>query len=235
MKVLSRQAMQQVDHQALATYGLPTLALMENAGRWVAQRAGALLGDAHGRRVVVVCGGGNNGGDALVAARHLHNWGARVWAVMAVEGWPSNPRLSELAATQLEVVRRLGVEVLGLQEEGRRRLDLVLEAADLVVDGVLGTGTRGAPRGAALEAVRWMQQARAPVLAVDIPSGVDTDTGQVPGPAVAAVETVTFGLPKPAHVLYPAAGLCGRVWVADIGFPRALLDEAPAAFEVLEE
>ena len=226
--------MQEVDRRAAEVYGLPTPALMENAGRAVALRADALLGGARGRRVVVVCGGGNNGGDGLVAARHLANWGARVRVVMACEGWPTAPKLSADAGVQLHVVTRCGIEVLGVDPDGRRRVELALTGADLVVDAVLGTGSRGAPRGAAMVAVELMQAARARILAVDIPTGLDADSGHVPGPAVQAEETVTFGLPKPAHVLLPAAGLCGRVRVADIGFPAPLLEQAPAAFELLE-
>lgn len=236
MKVVGRQAMQEVDRRAAAEYGVPTLLLMENAGAAVARRASALLGHrVSGRRVVVVAGSGNNGGDGLVAARRLAAAGARVLAIMAAEGGPESPRLSEDARFQYGLARSFGVEVAWMGEAGA---DPVLEgavaSADLVVDAVLGTGSRGAPRGRALAAIELMAKARGPVLAVDIPSGVDADTGQVPGAAVRAVETVTFGFPKPGLLIFPGAALCGRIWVAEIGFPPALLAEAPPAVELLE-
>ena len=234
MKVLGRQSMQEVDRQATRAFGLPTAALMETAGRMVALRAEALLGGARDRRVVVVCGGGNNGGDGLVAARHLANWGAQVRVVMACEGFPQSPRLSADCAAQLRVASRCGIEALGIDPESRRRVELALAGADLIIDAVLGTGSRGQLRGAALAAVELIQAAQGRVLAVDLPTGLDADAGQVPGPAVQAEETVTFGLPKPVHVLLPAAALAGRIWVADIGFPAGLLEQAPAAFELLE-
>lgn len=226
--------MQEMDRQAAEVYGLSTLALMENAGRAVAVRAQSILGGAAERRVVVVCGSGNNGGDGLVAARHLANRGARVRVVLAAEGAAGSPRMTPETRANLQVIRQSGLEVLALDQAGRRRLELAVGVADLVVDAVLGTGARGAPRGMALAAIELIRASGRPVLAVDIPSGVDADSGAVPGACVTAVETLTFGLPKPGHLLEPGALFCGRVVVADIGFPAPLTAAAPAAFELME-
>lgn len=236
MKVVGRQAMQEVDRRAASEYGVPTLLLMENAGAAVARRAAALMGgQVKGRRVVVVAGSGNNGGDGLVAARRLAAAGARVLVVMAAEGGPESPRLSGDTRAQYGMARHFGVEFVWIGEGGAdAALAESLASADLVIDAVLGTGSRGAPRGRALAAIELMVKARRPVLAVDVPSGVDADTGQVPGAAVRCVETVTFGFAKPGLLIFPGAALSGRVWVAEIGFPPLLLAEAPPAMELLD-
>lgn len=235
IKVVARHAMQAIDRQAAAEYGVPTLLLMENAGAAVARRAAALLGGRlEGRRIVVVAGPGNNGGDGLVAARRLAAAGARVRVVMAVDGGPEQPRLSEDAAVQYRLARAFDLQWSWVDEEPPEAGVRLLGDADLVVDAVLGTGSRGAPRGKASRVIEWMAQAGRPTLAVDIPSGVDADTGQVPGPAVRCVETVTFGAPKPGLLTFPGAAFAGRIWVAEIGFPPALIQGAPAVAFVLD-
>lgn len=236
MKVVGRQAIQEVDRRAAQEYGVPTLVLMENAGAAVGRRAAVMLeGRLSGRRIVVAAGSGNNGGDGLAAARRLAAAGAHVLVALAAEPDGEAPRLSPDALVNFRIARRIGIEVQFVGgEESRGRLAAAFASADLVIDAVLGTGSRGAPRGRALEAIEMVAACGRPVLAVDIPSGVDSDTGQMPGAAVKADETVTFGLPKPGHLLFPGAGLCGAVWVAEIGFPPPLLEGAPAAFELVE-
>lgn len=235
IKVVARHAMQAIDRQAAAEYGVPTLLLMENAGAAVARRAAALLGGRlQGRRVVVAAGPGNNGGDGLVAARRLAAAGARVRVVMAVDGGPEQPRLSEDAAVQYRLARAFDLEWSWVDDEPPPAGVRLMGDADLIVDAVLGTGSRGAPRGKAARVIEWMAQAGRPSLAVDIPSGVDADTGQVPGPAVRCVETVTFGAPKPGLLTFPGAAHAGRIWVAEIGFPPALIEGAPAAALLLD-
>ena len=234
MRVLGRAAMQEVDRRAAAEYGVPTLLLMENAGAAVARRAAALLGGrVRGRRVVVAAGSGNNGGDGLVAARRLAAAGARVRVVMTAEGGPEAPRLSPDAQVQYGLARHFELEWAWMGAEPASGPDPFADA-ELVIDAVLGTGSRGEPRGAARQAIEAMARAGRPTLAVDVPSGVDADTGQVPGPSVSCVETVTFGAPKPGLLLFPGAARAGRIWVAEIGFPPALLEAAQAAAELLE-
>ncbi|MBO8141705.1 MAG: NAD(P)H-hydrate dehydratase [Firmicutes bacterium] len=220
MKVVTSQEMRAIDGQAIEEYGIPGLVLMEHAGWQVARRAWDLLADIGGRKVVVFAGTGNNGGDGCVAARHLFNWGARVRIVLA--GDPN--RAGPDAAKQLEMARRLGIEVVPLTAETRQKVRLNAAAADVLVDALLGTGSKGAPRGAAGQAVDILNGSGKPVVAVDIPSGVDADTGAVPGNAVQAEWTVTFGLPKVGLLLSPGRRFAGRIAVVDIGLPRMLLE-----------
>lgn len=184
-------------------------------------------------RVVAVAGKGNNGGDALAAARHLANWGWEVQVLL----WAQPADLPPDARLNLQAVERLGLPVLtstGAGPEGRQQATELLRSADLILDGLLGTGVRGAPRGSAAEAITLMAQSGRPILAIDLPSGVNTDTGAAPGPAVPATWTLALGTPKPAHFLYPGAGLCGEVWVAEIGIaPQSVAAAAPGAAQLL--
>jgi hydroxyethylthiazole kinase-like uncharacterized protein yjeF len=197
--------------------GVPAEALMERAGRAGARAARELAGGAYGRRAVVVCGKGNNGGDGLVAARHLAGWGVRTSVVLL----EAAGELREPAASN---ARRLAetpdVRVRMFDERG---LERELSRADVAVDAVFGTGFRGMPEDEWASAIASLNGAGAPVVAVDIPSGVNGGTGAVEGEAVRADLTVTFGAPKLGAVLMPGAERAGIVRVADIGFPEDLL------------
>ena len=190
---------------------------MERAGRAVARAAADVMGGAYGRRAVVVCGKGNNGGDGFVAARHLARWGVRV-AVVAVEA-PADLREPTAGnASRLDEVS--SIRLMGFDPA---MLDRELRRADVAIDAVFGTGFRGVPEDEWAEAIAALNASPAPVIAVDIPSGVNGATGAVDGDAVRADLTVTFGAPKVGVALLPGAELAGVVRVADIGFPQDLL------------
>jgi len=185
--------------------GVPGLLLMERAGQHVAKAALELYpGTGH---VAVVAGKGNNGGDGLVAARMLAVAGVPVRVVLT-----DARGLAGDAATNLEALRGYPVEVLDLEE-----VDRTLAGAGVVIDAVLGTGISGSPRGAAARAIEAVNRSKAPVVAVDVPSGLGADDGRAPGPCVEADITVTMGNLKPGLVLYPGKVYAGEVVVADIG------------------
>jgi ADP-dependent NAD(P)H-hydrate dehydratase / NAD(P)H-hydrate epimerase len=198
--------------------GISVDTLMENAGRAVATAAEALAEGTYGRRAVVVAGKGNNGGDGLVAARHLARRGMGVCVVMLEPG----EGLREPASTNLDRLRTRcpGVRIRPFSPPGLAR---ELERADVVIDAVFGTGFRGVPENASAEAIEAMGAVSAPVVAVDIPSGVNGESGAIDGSAVRADVTVTFGAAKPGVVLLPGAANAGIVEVVDIGFPDQLL------------
>lgn len=196
--------------------GVPVETLMENAGRAVARAAGSLAGGHYGRRAVVVCGKGNNGGDGLVAARYLVRWGLGATAVLLV----APESLREPVATMLRLAHEAGVAIRPFSDRALRR---ELARADVAVDAIFGTGFRGAPEAEHAEAIAAVNDGAVPVVAVDIPSGVDGETGAAAGPAVRAHVTVTFGAPKTGLLLQPGHGLAGQVEVADIGFPAGLV------------
>lgn len=194
--------------------GIPAEALMEAAGREVADGALRLLGGAYGRRAVVLCGKGNNGGDGLVAARHLDAGGVRTTVVMLQDD------VREPAALNL---RRLSHTAVRVRSWARASLQRELARADVAVDAIFGTGFAGVPDGIHAEAIATLNGAGIPVVAVDIPSGVNGETGAVPGEAVRADLTVTFGAAKPGAILFPGASHAGVVEVEPIGFPQDLI------------
>jgi ADP-dependent NAD(P)H-hydrate dehydratase / NAD(P)H-hydrate epimerase len=188
--------------------------LMERAGLSVARAAAVLAGGSYGRRAVVVAGKGNNGGDGLVAARLLSRWGVRVTVILLAE--PSE--LRGAASTNLD---RLGAERRRPFSEATLRREL--DRADVAVDAIFGTGFRGTAEAEHAKAIEILNESGLPIVAADIPSGVEGDSGAVRGPAVTADATVTFGAPKVGDVLFPGAAHTGVLQVADIGFPRDLL------------
>ena len=194
--------------------GISADELMEAAGWEVADATMRLVGGAYGRRAVVVCGKGNNGGDGLVAARYLDGAGVRT-TVLSLEGGLREPAAANLRRLEHTTVRTRPFSAAALERE--------LARSDVAVDAVFGTGFRGVPEGAHAEAIVALNASPAPVVAVDMPSGVDGATGAVEGAAVHAGLTVTFGAPKPGLVLLPGATLAGAIEVEPIGFPPDLI------------
>ncbi|MEJ2502207.1 MAG: NAD(P)H-hydrate dehydratase [Gemmatimonadota bacterium] len=190
--------------------GIPERALMENAGR----AAALVLHRLHPRgRVVAVVGSGNNGGDAMVALRSLRSWGREVAWLPAGSRDP-DPALSA------------GFALPRLDPDDAPR---AFAEADVLVDGILGTGVTGEPREPAASIIRGMNASRRPIVALDTPSGVDPTTGRVPGEAVNAVATIQFGWPKTGTLFQPGRSRCGRLVAVEIGFPPLEPNEAGAA------
>lgn len=224
MKVLTAAAMQELDRRTIAEIGLPGMVLMENAGRGAAEAIQARFAALLPGPVLVLCGRGNNGGDGLVIARHLRDAGWQVTTVLLAE----RSALSGDAAAMLEIFEASGGVVTVAPEEGS--LLAALGPADgcrLYVDALLGTGCARAPAGHLATAIDWLNRQAAPVVAVDLPSGVDASTGRVPGGAVRAALTVTFALPKIGLYSYPGAGYAGEVVTVPIGMPRCITVAAP--------
>jgi len=210
--------MRDLERRASDDAGLPTLVLMENAGRATAQAVQRVLGGARSRRVVVVCGKGSNGGDGLCAARHLRNANVPVRAVLLAR----DQDVSGDAAVNLRALRAAGVEVDNLVGLADIALRSVLAGADLIVDALFGTGMRGPAVGIPARTIDAMNEYGVPILAIDVPSGLDADTGRPKGPCVRATATVAMGLPKIGTIVYPGASYCGTLFVGDIGIPHAL-------------
>lgn len=164
----------------------------------------------HGR-TVVACGVGNNAGDGLAAARHLHRWG-RLASVACVD----ESRLHGPAANELHALRKVGVDVTET---------LLFEDAELVLDAIFGTGISRAPEGNFATWIDAINQSGAKVISVDVPSGLDADTGVAYAPCVQAHTTVTLGLPKVGLMNNDGPRLAGEVWVADIGMPLEVYAE----------
>jgi len=220
MKLVTSEQMRMIERRA-SEVGIPTAVLMEHAGRAVAHVACEFLRERGGGRVLVVCGKGNNGGDGLCAARHLQNAGVPVRGMLLAR----DQDLSGDAAANLRAARAAGIEVDNVVGPVDAALRAALSGYQLVVDAIFGTGFRGPAVGLAARAIEALNGSGVPVLAVDVPSGLEADTGRVEGPCVRAAVTVTMGFPKVGMVVHPGAEFCGRVVVADLGIPRTLVEE----------
>ncbi|NOZ25090.1 MAG: NAD(P)H-hydrate dehydratase [Nitrospirae bacterium] len=224
MKIVNAEQMREIDRRTIEDYGIASAVLMERAGLSVAARVRENFDRS--ARVVVLAGSGNNGGDGLVVARLLHNegWDVRVFLLS------SPAKLSPDCLRQYETAGMMGVRVLAERLPALKDL-----RGSLVIDAMLGTGLNKPLRGDIAAAVERVNRAAADVVAVDIATGVSSDTGAVMGSAVRAGMTVTFGLPKAGHVLYPGAEHTGRLFVEDIGFPPALLESEAVRLELVEK
>lgn len=199
-------------------FGMSGLVLMENAGRGVADQLCQL--DARGP-VVVCCGKGNNGGDGFVLARHLDVRGIDVRVLL----WAEPGDLTGDAAANFNIVKKAGlkVEVFG-QTHDASRLTQHLSGAQWIVDALLGTGARGEPRAPFDRVIEQLNAAAAPKLAIDLPSGLDCDTGQAARQTIRALHTCTFVALKPGFLAPGAAAYTGELHVLDIGTPRRLVE-----------
>jgi ADP-dependent NAD(P)H-hydrate dehydratase / NAD(P)H-hydrate epimerase len=209
------ERMRTADSWAIEDVGVPSLELMEAAGAALGDAAIAASTDGPAR---IVCGKGNNGGDGLVAARVMRDAGLEVEVLLL---WPAG-ELSPDAATNLDRLEgaHREVDAGGVPE--------ALAGSGVIVDAIFGTGFSGAPRAPAGAAIEAMNAASAPVVAADIPSGVNASTGVVEGAAVDADVTVTFHAAKLGHRIHPGKGHTGRLWVAEIGIPAGAPVEAAA-------
>jgi NAD(P)H-hydrate epimerase len=209
---LSAEQMIEVDRAMVEDFGIELLQMMENAGRNLAHlaRVRFLDGDPRGKRVAVMAGPGSNGGGALVCARWLLGWGARVRVFIT----RPDERFAPVPAHQLRILRRLQADVSTSADLDR---DL-----DLILDGIFGYSLRGAPKGMAGELIHRANAWDAPRLALDVPSGVDATSGEVLEPALRATATMTLALPKKGLRAPGAAAHIGELYLADIGVPPSL-------------
>ncbi len=226
MPALTARQMAAADRIASEELGIPLEALMENAAHQIAVATRLFLGDVAGRRIVAVAGTGNNGGDALAALRHLHGWGAHAQALVAAP----HEALRPLAALQREILTRTGIPTADTSPLDAERLAERVAGADVVLDGLLGYNAKGAPRGEVARLVHVLAvHGSGRIVAVDLPSGLDPDSGAALGEVVVAADlTVTLALPKTGLLAHEAESLVGELVLADIGIPP----EAYARFGV---
>lgn len=231
MKVLTGTQMAELDRQAIEGLGIPSLVLMENAGRAVVEELCARFPDLAKKNIVIVIGKGNNGGDGLVVARRLLDLGASV----AVHALCSSKEFSAETRQQAGILGKLGFTIqYCTKPKDVRELANALADAGIIIDGLFGTGFRGAARDLAAETIELINLSPAFVCAIDIPSGVEADTGHVLGPAIYADLTVTFELPKLGLLLYPGRQYVGELVVKPIGYPRTLINQYASTMTLVD-
>lgn len=220
MKVATSEQMRKLDRCATDMFGIPSIVLMENAALAVVD----VIADRYpsADRVALFCGTGQNGGDGFAIARHLLNRGVTPQIFVVGDA----PAIKGDARTNLEICQRMNLPVWRVGDEGE--LDEALARTmncDLIVDAVFGTGLSRAVTGTLADLFEALSLLRLPIVAVDVPSGIDASSHRVAGAAVHADITVSFALPKIAHIFSPAADYCGEVIVADVSIPGSVVAE----------
>ncbi|TYO95677.1 NAD(P)H-hydrate epimerase [Geothermobacter ehrlichii] len=218
MRVLTAEQMRDLDRQAIEEIGIPGLVLMENAGRASAEALLRAFADRCCAPVLILCGKGNNGGDGFVVARHLRNRELKVEVLVLAP----REKIGGDAAVNLAILERCGQTVRFVPDDESLAAALVDARAGLIVDALFGTGLSSEVRGHYRRAIDWINASGLPVVAIDIPSGVDAGNGHILGRAVQADLTLTFAAAKLGHLLSPGAQCCGRLEVIDIGIPKHL-------------
>lgn len=212
---LTREQLRRIDRLATERYHIPSIALMENAARAVADEACRMLAGEVVGKILVLCGGGNNGGDGLAVARHLHNRGAHVSIALLTD------------PARYDGDARINWRITEAMKIAASRFDarmLVDPPPILVIDAVFGTGLTQPPREPFPTVAAAVNDSGIPVLAVDLPSGLDCDTGVPPGACIVATRTVTFVAEKVGFTKPEARRVLGDVIVGDIGCPCELID-----------
>jgi NAD(P)H-hydrate epimerase len=227
VKILTITQMRQVEKEC-AKIGLPPSMLMENAGKAVAEEVRKIVSTINQQHILILIGPGNNGGDGLVAARHLHDWGAKVSLYLFSQRAPGDPNL--------ELVQKRGMTCIeATQDENLGRLDELLASANAVIDAIFGTGKIRPLQGIFRQALNRVSRAKKGrpalrIIALDLPSGLNADSGAVDPACLYADNTITLGFPKPG--LFNSSGVerIGKITVADIGIPAYLAKQVTDEF-----
>src|SRR4030042_7029638 len=225
MKVVTAEEMRIIDRGTIEGYSIPGSVLMERAGLAVASRIKETFSP---RKVIIIAGSGNNGGDGLVVARNLYNegWDVKVFLTVKPEDLKGD------ALLQYRIAVKFGLKIYPINEFLTNCSSLITRHC-ILVDALLGTGISKKVTGLLPEVISYLNRSNVPIISVDIPSGVSSDNGQIMGEAVRADYTVTFGLSKRGHLLYPGAQHSGKLFIEYIGFPKELLNSEKLHIELL--
>jgi ADP-dependent NAD(P)H-hydrate dehydratase / NAD(P)H-hydrate epimerase len=228
MKIVTAKQMHSIDHRAIRSYGIPGPVLMENAASAIMAEMELFFNGLGNVRVGILCGKGNNGGDGLALARRLRIRGIVVRVALLA---PFSAVRGE-AKINLSILRKMDVEII--QNAASRNVADIVSWSDILVDALLGVGLSSPVKGVYAQAVSQMNASGRPVVAVDLPTGINADTGAVMGAAIKADLTVTMALLKRGLVLHPGAGYAGAVRVADIGIPSEVVEKEHIKLNLLD-
>jgi NAD(P)H-hydrate epimerase len=211
---ISTDQMIEVDRLMIDEYKIDLTQMMENAGRSLAHLARNRFfnGNPHNKDVVILAGTGGNGGGALVCARRLHNYGAKVTIFLTNNGDIFKP----VPAHQFEITHRMGISIYQTNAISS------INSSDLIIDGIIGYSLKGNPRGGAEKLIHWANSKKTPILALDTPSGLDTSTGKTFNQVIRATATMTLALPKIGLLSDHLRDIVGELYLADISVPPSL-------------
>jgi hydroxyethylthiazole kinase-like uncharacterized protein yjeF len=232
MKVATAEQMQELDRKAIETYRIPGIVLMENAGRGATEAIAKAFPDLKKMKVAIIAGKGNNGGDGFVVARYLLNAGVHGKVYLLAD-----PKaLRGEAETNSQIFQRMKGELISVpSSKDYQKVKKELERFDLLIDAIFGTGLDAEVRGYYREVIDHLNTLQKPIVAIDIPSGLDANSGKPLGTAIRASLTVTFGLPKIGHLIPSGPEYVGEIKVIDIGYPQKLVEEEKIQAHLLEE
>lgn len=230
--VLTREDSRRADDYTINTLGLPGMVLMENAGRSTFETVMDILEERGGFTAYILAGKGNNGGDGFVIARYLIEAGIEVITFHVAE----DEEYTGDAATNFQILQQISSQIYHTPTvETIQDYTEDFFAADVLIDALLGTGIKGAPREPYNKFIDWINSYNAPTVSVDIPSGVDANSGQIPGVAVNAEATVTMGFAKTGLLFSPGRDYAGDVYVVDIGIPDGALEQVESVYHLPQE
>lgn len=231
MKLVTASEMKEMDRLTIQEMGIPGVVLMENAARGAARVFLEHFLPSPGARIVILCGRGNNGGDGYVMARYLHNKGLNVIVILLCE----TDRISGDALTNLEIIKKMNLEIIEAANVERwTSVSKLLDDSDYIIDGILGTGLNSDVRDYYGQVLNDVNGSGKAIMAIDIPSGINADNGQIMGTAMKADLTVTFGFPKPGQLTYPGTELTGRLVKIDIGIPNIIAERIKTGCRLIE-
>ena len=231
MKVATAEQMQELDRKSIEVFRIPGIVLMENAGRGSAEVITHTFPDIQKKKIAIIAGKGNNGGDGFVIARHLLNQGISVKVFLLTD--PKSLRGD--AEINFNIFHHMKGEAIPVpSSKDYQKVKKSLEHFDLLIDGIFGTGLDAEVRGYYREVIDHLNALQKPIVAIDIPSGLDANTGKPLGTAIRASLTITFGLPKVGHLISPGSDYVGTLKVIDIGIPKRLVEEEKIQTHLLE-
>lgn len=232
MKIVSNKEMREIESIAINSLGVPSICLMENAGRAVAEQANEYLAHNNKKNVIILCGKGNNGGDGYVAARYLFNSGFDVKVFIIA----SMGTIIGDAKKNLDIIINMGIFVAEImQKEQLKFFEKNVKDCDLIIDGLYGTGLDREITGIGKDLIEIVNRSCKYIISIDIPSGINGDNGHVEGCAVKANKTITMQFMKKGIAVYPGVDYAGDVIVADIGIPKNLIDSFNCKYHIVSQ
>lgn len=221
LKSVSINQMRNIDSTAIQDYGIPRIVLMEHAGLEVAKATVKLLKKENKDRIFVFSGTGYNGGDGLVAARHLFNWGYEIVIYMVGK----EEKCKKETLSNFNILKKLKVEINYFRPNEASTIKRRLSRNAVVIDSILGIGIKGKVRSPIDDLIKCLNSSKAPILSVDVPSGLNSDSGEILGVCIKASETVTFAAPKKGFFREDGPKRVGEVTLEDIGIPEKVIRE----------